>query len=133
MECCLLTFRNPVLSHTRIILAFCQDACYLDCGRKPRRRGKDKKYLCVCACVTHACSPECIYLHSMCLGTHKGQQRVLGPLQLEIQAVVSSPRWGLRTKPVSSTTEASAPNSYVISPAPGKNFLEYYSFCKHTT
>ena len=45
-------------------------------------------------------------MHAVCVGAHGDQKRVLDPLELEFQVVVSCLMWVLGTKPRSSARAA---------------------------
>lgn len=58
----------------------------------------------------YACVP-------LCVGAPVGQKRVLDPLDLELQVVVSHLMWGLRTEPSFSAGAANTLNHWAIFPA----------------
>lgn len=49
--------------------------------------------------------PACLCVYHMCAGTHGGQKMSSDTLELELQAVVSLPVWGVGTKPISPVSE----------------------------
>jgi hypothetical protein len=65
------------------------------------------------------CVGVCVSLCCVC--GLRGQKRTMGPLQLELQAVVSCPMWVLGTELWSSAREHAC-NCLIISPAPFLSF-----------
>lgn len=51
-----------------------------------------------------------MYIYHLCVGAHRGQKRLLIPLELELQAVMSLPLWMFGTKLWSSVRTATALN-----------------------
>ena len=55
------------------------------------------------------CVPACLYVHCMCAGAPEARKRVLDPLELELQTVVSCMMWVSGMKPGSLVRIASIP------------------------